>query len=400
MDYYEGSGSSLANLTLFINGSEDYEGIDVYADQNITANRTDDEGGYCTSEAWAQMRTSYKMVHGCMSLAVCVFGSIANIINMVVLTRRSMVSPTNAILTALAIADLLVMVVYLPYTMHVYVWVPRAIESRFSWGWAVYVLFQAQSNQVFHTISIFLTVTLAVWRYIAIALPQNNASWCSMKNTQLVIVLTFLCSVICNIPNYLNIAIIQKEYDGAMLYFVGFSELALANGGLLKSINFWIYSVLMKLLPCVALTGLSIALIQELLLAAKRRAALMKRATVARNANAQRQADRVTTMLLAILVLFLVSEVPQGILCLLAVIPDSGFFKCYQQLGEMMDMLVLFNSAVNFLLYCAMSQQFRDTFTQLFRSYYVYAPSLPQSWKSMPVGDSRGESNNTCITHV
>lgn len=43
MDYYEGSGSSLANLTLFVNGSDDYEGNEVFADHNITANRTDDE---------------------------------------------------------------------------------------------------------------------------------------------------------------------------------------------------------------------------------------------------------------------------------------------------------------------------------------------------------------------
>lgn len=38
------------------------------------------------------------------------FGSVANVINIIVLTRKSMVSSTNAILTGLAITDLLVMV--------------------------------------------------------------------------------------------------------------------------------------------------------------------------------------------------------------------------------------------------------------------------------------------------
>jgi len=316
-----------------------------------------------------------------------------------------MVSPTNAILTGLAVTDLLVMVEYIPYTMHQYVWQGRSLESQYSWGWAVFVIFHAHFAQVFHTISIWLTVTLAVWRYIAIAYPQNNTTWCSMQRTQMAIVSAFFCSVICNIPNYLNITISQMDHQGHLLYIIGFSKLALAHGGLLKSINFWIYAVLLKLLPCAALTGLSMALIQELLRAARRRSELMKRTSSARAADAERQADRVTKMLLSILVLFLASEVPQGILGLLTVIPDSGFFPCYRKLGEIMDMLVLFNSAINFLLYCAMSQQFRDTFTELFKPCCdplaaVRAPRLLPGWKAVQLSDPHTESNNTCITHV
>ncbi|XP_064122446.1 LOW QUALITY PROTEIN: G-protein coupled receptor dmsr-1-like [Macrobrachium nipponense] len=361
---------------------------------------------YCSTPGWDNFRHSYQAVHGCMSLVVCIFGSLANVINMIVLTRRSMVSPTNAILTGLAVTDLLVMVEYIPYTMHQYVWQGRSLESQYSWGWAAFVLFHAHFAQVFHTISIiWLTVTLAVWRYIAIAFPQNNTTWCSMQRTQMAIVAAFFCSVICNIPNYLNITISVLNHQGHVLYIIGFSELAKAHNGLLKSINFWIYAVLLKLLPCTALTGLSMALIQELLRAAQRRAALMKRTSSGRGGDAEKQADRVTKMLLAILFLFLASEVPQGILGLLTVIPDSGFFPCYQKLGEIMDMLVLFNSAINFLLYCAMSQQFRDTFTELFKPCCGPLASA-RNPRFLPRGGSlcsfqtHTESNNTCITHV
>lgn len=37
-----------------------------------------------------------------------------------------------------------------------------------SYGWAAYLLFHSNFSQILHTISISLTVTLAVWRYIAI----------------------------------------------------------------------------------------------------------------------------------------------------------------------------------------------------------------------------------------
>lgn len=357
---------------------------------------------YCTSAGWKDFRESYQPVHGCMSLVVCVFGSVANVINMVVLTRRSMVSPTNAILTGLAVTDLLVMVEYIPYTMQ-YVWQWESITSRFSWGWAVFTLIHAHLSQVFHTISIGLTVMLAVWRYIAIAYPQNSSTWCSMVRTLRVIAASFLCSAIFNIPNYLNFTIVQFPYNGETLYRVDLSRLALAHGEILKNITFWIYSVILKLLPCAALTALSIAIIRELLRAARRRAKLMN--SKGRANDAERVADRVTKMLLVILVLFLASEVPQGILSLLTVIIGSEFFPCYRNLGDTMDMLVLLNSAINFLLYCAMSKQFRDTFSELFKPcctpfLTVRKKRFLPSWMTGTFTDPGTESNNTCITHV
>lgn len=129
--------------------------------------------------------------------------------------------------------------------------------------------------QVFHTISIWLTVTLAVWRYIAIAYPQHNSTWCSMTRTHSTIMAAFCCAVVLNIPNYLNFSISQLKHQGETLHMVGFSRLALAHGGFLKSINFWVYAVVLKLLPCAALTGLSLALIEELLRAARRHSRLI-----------------------------------------------------------------------------------------------------------------------------
>ena len=47
---------------------------------------------------------------------------------------------------------------------------------------------------------------------------------------------------------------------------------------------------------------------------------------------------------------------------MLSAIQGEKFFtECYGPLGEVMDLLVLMNSAANFLLYCAMSTQFRAT---------------------------------------
>lgn len=41
-------------------------------------------------------------------------------------------------------------------------------EKDLSYAWAVYLLVHMFFTQILHTISIGLTVTLAVWRYVAI----------------------------------------------------------------------------------------------------------------------------------------------------------------------------------------------------------------------------------------
>ena len=88
--------------------------------------------------------------------------------------------------------------------------------------------------------------------------------------------------------------------------------------------------------------------------------------------------DRTTRMLLAILLMFLITEFPSGLVALLSgILGDSFQLNVYHKLGEMMDLLALVNSAVNFILYCTMSRQFRKTFTKtvLHHSYRRGKPS-------------------------
>ena len=48
------------------------------------------------------------------------------------------------------------------------------------------------------------------------------------------------------------------------------------------------------------------------------------------------------------------------------ILGNEFFIYCYTPLGELMDMLVLTNCMVNFILYCIMSRQFRITFKKIF----------------------------------
>jgi hypothetical protein len=93
-----------------------------------------------------------------------------------------------------------------------------------------------------------------------------------------------------------------------------------------------------------------------------------------------KRTDRTTKMLVAVLILFLITELPQGILGLLSIILGKCFFRtCYHLFGEFMDILALLNGSINFILYCSMSRQFRTTFALLFKPKIFTKWSKPAS---------------------
>lgn len=49
--------------------------------------------------------------------------------------------------------------------------------GQFKYSWSVYILFHMHFTQILHTISISLTVILALWRYIAIKYVYTKFKW-------------------------------------------------------------------------------------------------------------------------------------------------------------------------------------------------------------------------------
>ena len=78
-----------------------------------------------------------------------------------------------------------------------------------------------------------------------------------------------------------------------------------------------------------------------------------------------REGTHTTAMLVSVIVLFLITEFPQGVLALISGLEPVYFSTLYLPLGDVMDIAALVNNAINFVLYCAMSRQFRQTFVEL-----------------------------------
>lgn len=119
---------------------------------------------------------------------------------------------------------------------------------------------------------------------------------------------------------------LDKNFLPSRVYFVDSDY-----DGTLYQINFWVHAVLIKLLPCLILTVISAWLIRTLYRVNTKKKALKgysacpAEAVTNGNGNvftrkstkrskAERRTDRTTKMLVAVLLLFLLTEFPQGIL--------------------------------------------------------------------------------------
>ncbi|KAK6022319.1 hypothetical protein OSTOST_11990, partial [Ostertagia ostertagi] len=88
---------------------------------------------------------------------MCIFGTVANFCNIVVLTRRQMRTPVNMILTAMACCDTVVLFSNLIYTTHYsFVAFKHCHPRHWSYGWALFLIAHAHLSLVGHSSSVWL----------------------------------------------------------------------------------------------------------------------------------------------------------------------------------------------------------------------------------------------------
>lgn len=270
--------------------------------------------------ALEQFSRWYSGVHGYLCVAICVFGIVSNILNIVVLTDRRMASsPTNFILTALAISDLLPMLTYLPYAVyfHCVAGVHPDPRNGYPRAWIVFLLFNNSFIITSHTVSVWLTVTLAVFRYIAVCHHAIAKQVCTLRHARIAAACIVVAALVVCLPTYLmyqptrlsaNIAsAVSNKNNSSFGFTIGYNveipenmsmtvsmidseKLYGAAGGsgywfkekefvgpTFRTVNFWVHGVAFKTAPCILLTVLSALLIRAMRAAELRHRRLVRR---------------------------------------------------------------------------------------------------------------------------
>uniref|UniRef100_A0A0K0EF97 G_PROTEIN_RECEP_F1_2 domain-containing protein n=1 Tax=Strongyloides stercoralis TaxID=6248 RepID=A0A0K0EF97_STRER len=333
----------------------------------------------------------YAKPHGYICLIICIFGLVTNFVHVIVLTRKSLrKSAVNCIMTAVAFCDMGTMLTYLIYNLHFvlgFSFSTKSCSNKYSYNWNIFLFIHIIGSILLHSTTLWLAVAMAFLRRITLRTNSFNSSWQKAKIARKICVVIFLFTFISIIPTILvhNIVKLNKwypkdegkmcidDYDGNenasfQQYTIDFPEFVLKNNCRIFKGNLWLSGILNKVIPSLLLFFLSFSLMSKLKIAQEKRRKLLENGHKLSHDNTSKRkyTDKTTPMLLAILIVFLMTEVPQGVVMIItAIYTNDGFNVLYRNLADILDLLSLINSSVNFVMYCVMSSRYRATFLQV-----------------------------------
>lgn len=295
---------------------------------------------------------------------ICAFAIVGTLLTVIVLSRKNMCTSTNCYLMALAIADLLFLVI-LATTLADKQFMQ---DSKGHYMYLIYVTYAAIFMTVFLMASIWMTVMLAVERYIAICHPFIATKVCTITKARIIIPIIFLVMFVSRMSNFWEHKV-GKAYDNvthSTVYYIESTELATRE--VYVKIFHWVVSaVLTSILPFILLLALNGLLIREVRKSTKY---IKRNMMVAHNSNSvvQREELQITIMLISVIIVFFVCQAPYVTYIMIASL--TGFRANTPMLifHYVTMLLLIFKSSINFILYCWFSEKFWAT---LKRTFYL-----------------------------
>lgn len=282
---------------------------------------------------------------------LCFPGIVGNILSLIVLFHRNMATSTNVYLAALAISDTLKLINDALYFVVIILKRtnedPEGMVMAYLYPYAHYVF------NVAVCVTAWLTVSIAVERYISVCHPTKAVSVCTIPRARNVSITVFVVMIIITIPSWFRYQA-KQVFDTQLnitCYIPEPTELG-HNQAFMRPYT-WIQNLFRSIVPLVVLIILNAKIINEL-----RRERIKGKSLSGRN--------RITLIMIIIIIVFLVCITPDAIMSMFfgfGYVEEDDIVK---GIREITDSLLAANSAFNFVLYCTMSQHFRETFCLIF----------------------------------
>ena len=349
-------GHSLPNM------SYGYENISTWENQTLATGLGGASAGHPADSDYDYY------INGFATNVIVLLGLVGNILTIVILSQRAMRSSTNIYLSALAWWDTIVLLgtallIGLPTAWPAY--------KRFVYAFVVSYLYPVAL--IAQTATIWLTVSFTVERYIAVCHPLKAASMCTIWRAKVVIAGVSLGSTFYNIPRWFDYRPMWITDSATNVTHVVPSPTTFSVNPIYVQVYFsWLYVPIMCIIPLVGLSVLNLFLV----LAVRRSQKQRKDMNVK-----QSRENNVTIMLVSVVLVFIICQVPALVYNLAYAIDRKYVMSnfAYNVLSTLRNFLVTFNSAINFLLYCALGQKFRRIFLHTFCRKCVKENYMPMS---------------------
>ena len=216
----------------------------------------------------------------------------------------------------------------------------------------VYLLPLALTAQ---TATIWVTVLVAVNRYIAICLPFRASRWCTVSKAKKQLAFVLLSVVMFNIPEFIALRVEHVTYDNGTTY----SAVATYSRLLYHKLYYIVYRKILYFIFNLALPIFILMLLNIRMIMALK---AFRRTRIEMQSVRQQQDNNITFVLIIVVTVVIICQVPALINQVMwNVTPDEarqcGGFQFY--LRHIANMLLIFNSAINSVIYVLFKKRFR-----------------------------------------
>jgi len=235
---------------------------------------------------------------------ICTFGIVGILLTLIVLSRKSMRTSTNCYLMALSVADLAFLILLASLFVH------RTAHQYNTFQ--IYAVYAAIMTNVALMASIWLTVLLAIERYVAICRPFLATRFCTVRIAVTAIGVVFLLALVSRMPNFWEHRITWYRDPTDNNRSVAYADMTeLAGDHVYVRVYPWLVDVtLASVVPFVALFVLNLSLVSEV----RRSTRYLQHHIASVSATTQREELQISVMLVSIVVVFFICQVNTRIL--------------------------------------------------------------------------------------
>ena len=316
----------------------------------------------------SHLNTMRFLVQRVIAPMVICFGIVGNIVNISVLTRRWMKSSTNSYLTALAIYDVLYLSLAFVMSLSHY----DGVKDSLWYNRYRHPYVRPLTNTCSNT-GVWLTLTFTVERYIGVGYPIKGKIWCTPQRAKVIIGIVCFLAAAVTFPEFFDCVTVERvnsqnktvvvrnatRFGSSPLYTIGYTNF-----------NQFVFTFI----PLVLLMIFNFLLIHAVISAERwRRKMVAKVRDDSSGGDRQnRGQQKITIMLIAVVLVFLFCQTPQAIQHVYVTYADSTKAFTPEQMtilkisANVFNLLVILNCSVNFILYSSFSSKFRMTFQKIF----------------------------------
>ena len=334
------------------------------------------------------------IVEVALAIPVEIAGLIGNMIAFVVLLKQKPRTTTSVLLQFLAVADTFVLLCSFLLNSSRTLHICFIQDGQYMDSYPMIFVYGYPFVYMARFCSTWFTVLLTVDRFIAVARPLHAQRLCTLSRIYKEGIVLLLCGVLYSIPRFFEHRLDPKNEKH------GFGITALLNNKRYTiAYRIILFFLVMYVIPIGILSGLNMVLIRTLRKARESRGLLRHHVNEVRN-------KRDATIVVAIVVIvFIVCNIPAMIAHLLWSLEltfksITNVQSTRRYLSIVNNFLVTLNSAINFVIYCVFSRNFRRTTERLCtgaRKRYIYNVN---STGNRELTCSNGSAGNSVNIHM